>query len=120
MTDIEEEYTIKCIQEYPMKRGYVAITLVSTRMLQDDEMGGVQMGIFPADMAPPREVMQGIQTMIQQTQRMQRHTCPHDHREIILIVSEIDFHMTEWCFGDTVSANFKKTKNGKDIEVGRE
>ena len=38
MSDVEEEYIIKCIEEYPLKKGYVAITLVPTRTLQDGQI----------------------------------------------------------------------------------
>lgn len=114
MADIKEEYIVKCIEEFPGKKGHVAITLVPTVMLHEDEPESIQMGVFPKGMEPPKEVMQGLNMMIQQTKQMQRkHNCPHDCREIILIIPEIDFYSTEWHFGDVVTADFNKVKDGK-------
>ena len=113
MSEFKEEYIVKSIEGYPLKEGYVAVMLEPTVAMQDDEPDEMQMGVFPKGMVPPKELMQGLQMMMKTQNQQQEYV---DCRTIILVISEIDFHMTGWHYGDIVSGDFKKMKEGKIIK----
>jgi len=114
MSELKEEYVIKSIEEYPIKEGYVAITLIPTSKIEEDEPQ-IQMGVFPKGMEPPKEVMNGLQMMVKQAQKMNKQGL-RDNREILLVVPQIDFYATSWSFGDILVVDFQKIKDGKEIK----
>ena len=114
MSEVEIDYQVKGIQPYPFKKGYVCVMLEPLEALEDDKQDSpfkIQSN-FPI----PKEIQQNIAVMVEQT-RGKKDRINHDCRDIIIIMSEPDYHTCGWGFGDIVSTNFTKVKEGRDFDV---
>lgn len=116
MSELNEKYMIKCVEPYPFKKGYVAVTLSPLEKIEEDEPNQISMGVFPEGNKPPKEVLKQVNMIMTNMTNNPNQIHPQDCRDIVLLISEIDFYSTEWHYGDIIGGHFKKTKDAREIK----
>jgi hypothetical protein len=111
MSEMEIEFTVKMIERFPFKTGYVTVFLAPCNVLEEEEMEN-PVRIRSNGSQMPAEAMKMIELEVKSV--FGRHKKGSDYRDILLVIADLDFFELGWNYGDVIKGSFKKIKDGKD------
>lgn len=112
-TSLTMEYVVKSVDRFPFKKGYVAIFLLPCDVLEGDQadppirIKGGGDGAFPAGAMQMIEM--NMKSLFGQKKK------DEEYREVLLVVTEPDYFNLGWNFGDIIIGDFRKIKDGRNV-----